>query len=602
MSSTISFLAYVLDRPEAHAQTEIRLKHAGQHLASRYATSLGCESVGDASSGIVMWLPTDSVVDWRPLSRHGDGATAWLHIPSAAGACGGASEIELASAVLGDTVHASAITPPFAVARWSEGVLEIVNDLIGAVRLYHYRFDGGDVWTTRMGLAHVFMGSPPERSTTAWSGMASIGWAPGGSTQLGRGRHLPGGSRVRAECGDRARSVAQENRFGEWFTSARHAPPDSAERQVKDMEDSMSIARRWPEPVIADLSGGKDSRLIASLGIKNGTIETVRTVATDHGEVETARALVALLERPVTHLVVEHPDLSAPRESFISRVSSHHEAWEGRFLASTAFGSVPFSGFRSARHATFNGLGGEVVAGGALWAGAWRERLLDAPAEAAITRLAALARNGLGASEDAKEETVETLRTHVEAASEVGVTRAGGILDLVYLRDRMPHWVNTFSGTAVVCPLFAPSLLRTGARSAGAPIEDGLYHRALIFEAIPAWATLPFYKPAGQARLARPRVWETGEWAAVRGYVRERVGVATSFDVAAVDGAFKSIEAGEASKAAEVMVHRLVWELTFEEYRARIADEARATAEELETAGAGTSGGFWGRLWPDRRG
>lgn len=183
MSSSLSFLAFVLRESEHPEATSLRIQHAERHLISRYRSSLTRTCIGDARSGFVGFTPDDTHVAWERYSiRDGEGL-AWLHVPSLARSSEtGMTEWELADAVLSGRIKPGELSSPFAIARWSPGQLEIVNDVLGLVRLFHYKFDGGDVWSTRMGLAHVYMGESPKKNLLAWGGMATIGWAPGGST------------------------------------------------------------------------------------------------------------------------------------------------------------------------------------------------------------------------------------------------------------------------------------------------------------------------------------------------------------------------------------------------------------------------------------
>ena len=202
MSSSQLVLAYSFRQPQPRDQLDVRARHASNHLSGLFQAGLRMASAGDGRSGLIAWMPTDTAVGWNAVVADGSRATVWLHVPSAAGLRESwATEDGLADQVLGGGLGAGDLAAPFGLLRWSAGQLDIANDVLGLVRLFQMEFDNARVWTTRPGLAHVFMGVEPTTNDLAWTGMASVGWALNGMTQLGHGRQLPPASRitVRAE-------------------------------------------------------------------------------------------------------------------------------------------------------------------------------------------------------------------------------------------------------------------------------------------------------------------------------------------------------------------------------------------------------------------
>ncbi|UOD80457.1 hypothetical protein [Paenarthrobacter ureafaciens] len=583
MSSSLGFLAYVLREPETAAATATRVEHARQHLASRYRSGLSITQVNDTRSGLIGFDPDDTAVMWDRFSIRSGTGLAWLHVPSLAGSPEeGLGEWELANAVFSGQIKPSELGCPFAVARWHDGQLEIVNDVLGLVRLFHYEFDGGDVWSTRMGLAHVFMGEAPKKNLLAWGGMATIGWAPGGSTQLGRGQQVPGASRVRAGFSRSGRYIHSDRNVGEWLEDVRSAPEPSAATNVRDMEVLMSSAKRWPTPAVSDLSGGKDSRVISAMGIRSGSIAAVRTIASDHGEVDTAKTLMASISTAVEHLVIPKTARSTAGPSALDRLSTQHKAFEGRYLPTSGFNAGPFAGYRSGKQAKFNGLGGEVMNGGSFTPGPWREKLSTAPAKEASEVIVKMIARGFAASDQAKEAIGSFAQDYPEKISDVtGINTASGVLDLFYSMDRMPNWSNVFAGSDTLCPLFASSILSLGARNIGAPVPDGELHRKFLSAAIPAWSKIPFYKPVGRSKRALPMVWESPDWKDIEGFMLDNADRLDAFSPDGVRSLLGEIESGSGVKAHEAAVHRFLWNATFEGYEQEVATEATGTRAAL---------------------
>lgn len=578
MSSSLGLLAYVLDSGEDPEITDTRVEHARLHLQNVHRSALVETRVGDRHSGLIGWQPHDDNIEWAAHLRRGNAGTSWLHIPALAG--GPEASLDpwgLADDIFRDAIHPETLGAPFAVVRWSNGVLELANDILGLVRLFHYRFQGGDVWTTRQGLAHIFMGELPRRNPTAWAGMATMGWALNGTTQLGSGTQMPGGTRVTARNREGVRDVSSRNSFSDWLANTRSQPLPSLDQNIQDMKRLLSVARRWPEGAIADLSGGKDSRIIAALGISSGAIEAVRTVNTDPGEVETARQLMAAIGNPVPHRIDEKTTAAQePGTHFLERLGSQQKAFEGRFLATTAYGSSAFSGFRVQSRPRMNGLGGEVLAGGNFATGRWRTRIAGAPLEVARDRLLSMAQVGVAKSDRAIELSSSGIEAFIERAAEMGARTAGEALDLFYCRDRMPNWSVAFGAQNTLCPLFAPSMLTRAMHSLGAPQDMDRLHGDLVRQAIPSWGQVPYYTPTFATRTSVPS-WGRIEWPQVREFIGDTCGNAESFDEQDIRELLATIEHGAPGKQHEVAVSRYLWDQSFDAY----VNEVRVAAQRV---------------------
>ncbi|GAA1118545.1 hypothetical protein [Arthrobacter flavus] len=561
---------------------EIRKSHASEHFQKLNKGPVLRTEAGDGGSGFIGWVPESLAVDWRFFQSRDNAGVAWLHIPSLAGGPeSGVDAWGLGQAVLDGQHKSGEIGAPFAVARWQNGQLDIANDMLGLVRLFHFSFDGGDVWTTRPGLAHIFMGEIPKKNRLAWGGMATLGWASSGTTQLGDGRQLPGGSYVSGGIRNGQRFLSVENVFNDWLRTSRETAEPSPAASVRDMELYMSTAKRWPRQAMADLSGGKDSRVVAAIGIRSNALKGVRTIATDHGEVETAQHLMSLIDTNIEHRIDARKDPSRPGSSFVRRLGSQHQAWEGRFLATTAYNSAEFEGFAPLSAPMFNGLGGEVMAGGNLL-GAWHDRLINAPGPAARDKLATMVKVATGASEETKEMVIADIQEYVNKASEMGLNGAAGVMDIFYHLDKMPNWSIPYATPHTLTPLFAPSLLTYAAQRTGKPVEYGEAHRRLLREAIPEWAYVPFYKPTAQKR-AVPFIWQNGDWEEIRAYITEHLDQALSFSPDLTNIGLGKIDAGEGTKREEIFVQRLIWEITFDSYLQEIEEAAKATSHAIKS-------------------
>lgn len=576
MASSQLLLAYAFHEPEQEDRIAVRLRHADRHLGELFRPALTRTAKGDGRSGLMTWTPVDSSMGWESVASGQDRLTAWLHLPSVAGPAERQSADEIADRLLNGRLALRDLAAPFGLVRWTPGRLDIVNDALGLVRLFQFEFAEATVWSTRPGLAHVFMGIAPAKNEFAWSGMASVGWSLDAATQLGEGRQVPPAHRITVlDSG-----MTTEDHFAQWFTQARHIEV-GLEDNVRDMRSVLLTSRLWRDSPTADLSGGMDSRTVAAVGITCGAVDKVRTLATDHGEVQTAQRLVELAGSAVHHTIVRPAEgRTAPNMPFGERLAAQHRAWEGRYLATSAFNAAVFSGFRTSHAARFNGLGGEFAAGGQLARASSHELLMSSPPGVALDRLAAMVRGGLGITPSALESTVTGLERMVPAAGRLGLGSALGVLDLTYMIERMPYWSNVYASAATLTPLFAASLLAVGVQHAGAPAPPGELQHGIIRTAFPDWAEVPFYSPTRTTR-AVPFVWQTAEWSAVKDYLDDRVGSTSNFDPDLVAEAARAADEGRAGKREEFLFHRLLWELTFSDYVVEVGRQARAVAREL---------------------
>lgn len=545
-----------------------------------HAPELEQMQVGNGKSGMIGWSPTDQDIDWKNYEIREGAATSWIHVPSIAGGPEtGINSWSLASDVFDGRIHPADVGTPFAVARWDAGRISIVNDMLGLVRLFHFRFEHGDVWSTRQGLAHIFMGEAPRKNSLAWAGMATIGWAPVGTTHLGTGVQLPGGSKIIVDDSMDSNGSSHINMFGDWLEHTRATAKPTIQQNVADMERLMSTARRWPELAVADLSGGMDSRVSAALGIRSASISSVRTINSDPGEVDTATKLMDMIGNPVPHVIQEKGSKTGtPDAPFLQRLASNQTAFEGRYLAASAFEKSSFFGFKTPRRPRFNGLGGEVLAGGNFCTGRWREKMLGAPTDHVHERLRRMINAGVGTSPDAREEVEAAVGDFVQWAVDVGASTAGEVLDLFYCKDRMPNWSVTYVTPNNLTPLFAPSVLALAMHSIGDPQPDGQLHRDLIREGMPAWDSVPYYTPTFATRTRAP-MWASSEWPEVNRYIAEHADHSESYDSRDIHALLAFIKTGDPQKQHEVAIKRFLWDVTFDDYVDDIAKASKQVAE-----------------------
>lgn len=588
MSNSQFLVAYSVapDASMTDAELQIRVDVAGEYLRRLTASELEVVRVGDLRSGFIVWLHRSRSLRWPSAShRDGEGA-AWLHVPAAAGGIhDGVDAITLARDVTDGSVDRAALGAPCAALYWNKDGLRIANDRFGMARLYEFNMSGfAHVWSSRTGLAHVFAGIEPEINQTAWSEMSTFGWPADGQAHMGAGHQLPPSStRTTGNLG----GVTNSSDLSDWIRASTDGDVPSFREGAEGMIHALRVASWWEQKPVADLSGGKDSRVTAAAAVRAGVVDALRTVETDPGEVETARELLRLCPEEIAHRIDAVSPPTLPEGGVMERYHSMHRAWEGAYNAVSAFRAHPFTGFKPERAARINGLGGEAIQGRNLVNAAIRERLLGKGPAAGQERLEKIAgMRSRAVTQDAMDVSRSTIRAHFERSLELGFDNAFMVIDHFYNFSKMPYWSHPQATGATLLPLYSPQLQARTMWAMRHPLEYGELHRELLRHLLPAWAEVPFYKGTSGTRSA-PKMWEYEDWSEVSAIVQDEIETLETFDHGSVRDIVREASAGEGTAIHETTLTRVMWELSFRGVVDEVREEARRTARRVGELRAG---------------
>ena len=196
------------------------------------------ESAGELT-GLALWRNDDAESRW-PAWAEGGGLVAgsmgapagWERIVG--DLAPGDAALPLARALSARPERAGELTPPFVVGIREPATerLTIVNDFIGAGRIYELRFEGskalgpaGSVWSNRLGALPIFAGIAPRPDERGWALFAAAGWFIGDATPIAGAAKVPGGSVIRVVAGAGGAEVRrrQSGAMGK-LVSPREAP------------------------------------------------------------------------------------------------------------------------------------------------------------------------------------------------------------------------------------------------------------------------------------------------------------------------------------------------------------------------------------------
>jgi hypothetical protein len=582
MTSKQFVLSYASSTSMRGRELETRIEGASRHVADLFDGPFKVTHVGDNRTGFIVWESGRTRTTWPGVVKETNEGAAWVHIPAAAGTPEDAQDpLALARRVISGCVDRVELGAPCAVIYWSDGQLEMANDTFGMVRLYEFDMPGfGTVWCTRTGLAHVFAAVEPTMDDQAWAGMATLGWSATGRTHLGSGRQLLPYSKITA---DSHGGVLTANASHDWMRSVLAGPEPSLEVAAKDMSRSLSRALWWPQAAIADLSGGKDSRVTAAAALRSGAVRRLRTVDTDSGEVSTARQLVALLDTAVQHDIAPVAQPASRGDELLSRYQSLHKAWEGAYNARTAYRADASPTLKYASTPKINGLGGEAMQGKSLLGGKWDKLLRDADLEVGFQRLEHIIRVGAGSSDAAGFMVVDEVGPFKTEAIHMGLTNAYSLVDYFYNFSKMPFWSLPLAHENYLLPYYSPRMIERIVWSNKYPREYGEMHKELLRSLIPRWADVPFYKPSVRTRSVS-WMWNNSDWAEAKEIVEEGGRSSTHYSDEKINSFLVQVKDGAGAVKEETAFSRILWEWTFQDYVTRVANEAAKVRYEVAKA------------------
>ena len=177
----------------------------------------------------------------------------------------------------------------------------ILNDRLGAGRLYEMAFPGGRVWSNRVGALPLFAGTEVRASSKGWAMLAANGWFMRDTTPLEGASKVPPASILEISAGgiERRRTAAAASLIGSGETLQT-----LAERFAEEATQTMRTAGLlFSEPARIDLSGGRDSRVSAAAAIAAGIPAQFRTSDVNPGEADIATELMALAPGAHDHKV-----------------------------------------------------------------------------------------------------------------------------------------------------------------------------------------------------------------------------------------------------------------------------------------------------------
>jgi hypothetical protein len=575
-----TWLAYSLEQP---ASPE-RLDAATRRLESHYATIVDYPLVTKSRLGerigIVSLGDAEPVVRWPAFVESGDLAAAFAYPVSGwRRALGEGATLESAPS---DLARALAREPDLAARRLPAplvaGVVEaaaerltIVNDFLGAGRLFEHRFDGGVVWSNRAAAPFIFRGKRPRASERGWRILAAASWWVGRSTAFSDLEKVEPGTVIEAQSG-RVRH-RQTHALGPLVeTHLRKRLGEKAERAAEVMVSQVEDADRlWPGRLSVDLSGGRDSRTVAAAVVRAGLDARFVTSDVTPGEAAVAREVVAASPTPMEHRVRKEEsdsELEPHSTPIRRRALNAHLLHDSMRHPQKLRGKMALPRSRPDR-ALLSGHGGDVAHG---WLYRSRKDLLrlrlggDDALSGRIHRL--FAKDHAVASREGYElAAIEVDRTLDEARG-YGV-KPPVVLEYFYLLDRFVNRTGIAAHAERVSAFATQDFVEAAFAQRPAQRVDSKLHTLLVSTLVPEWGDIPFFKKqkSRMNKVRRLRLWQAPDDAAEVEALLSAGGEWTGlYDPDRARKAWARIAEGTGRSSWEAVFEGIVYRQAFEDY------------------------------------
>ncbi|MEV5965162.1 hypothetical protein AB0L70_25560 [Kribbella sp. NPDC051952] len=535
------------------------------------------------SIGLHVWDRSDGHCYWPSWHDTGDLRVGSLHTPLGYQRVIGDvapydAPSRLAKAVRRTPASFLELAPPFtmAVVDPAQERLELFTDSIGVGRLFQLRIADGWVWSNRPVAALLFAGVPAAASKRGWDFAAACGWFMDDSTPYDGVLAVPGASHIVADGGRQQRTVSRVEAASLWSTDSTDTVDETAEA-LQDV--ARSVGRLWPGQPIVDLSGGRDSRVVAAAFLAAGVDLKLNSYDAVPGELEVAESLVQALPSPVEHVVTRRAPGKAPVKpqqakqqppELVERARRWHRYAEGLRPASYLFHAPP-KNLTTVAHLAIGGAGGEVAHGHFYPSDVLQLDALPLPQKlhAFGNRLQARLTPTAGPAEPARAAVADQIERVLRTAVHGGIENAT-MLDYFYVDERLRRWGTTGERSGVVSPLLIPAFVRAAFALNPAQRVDNALHRELVRRLVPQWADTPFFKPSQPApRRASTRIRCLAD-APDRTLIEQLVTDVDGFDPRALNTLWAASAAGASSAAGEATLRQALWRATFADHLAEV--------------------------------
>jgi hypothetical protein len=591
------------------------IRRVEAHYESLWATPPKRSEAVSTTTGMVLWESQASPCVWPAWVRRPDDVVASLYAPLGYERIVGSVGLESAPFILAHELRRrphrmTEVAAPFVCARLAStgDTLDLFTDAVGVGRLFEARTGSGWVWSNRPLAALLFAGLPARADPDAWEQSAVADEFFGHSMPYRDVRALDPATHIHWDGPARARRLSTVDTGASWV------PAGSFDHSIESLLDAAaadltgvasSVGRLYRDTPVVDLSGGRDSRLVAAAFLASGSDVVLHSHDAVPGDLEVASQLTALVGRPVEHLIQHVPsggEMAPPRITAADTARRWHDYAEGLRPCTYLSSSVP-AHLDSIPTLVVGGAGGEVAHG--FFYPPDLDRLEHLPVDEQLEEFAAriLSRQASvpGATVDARAQVSARILELLRRISSWGV-RGGNVLDHYYVLQRMRRWGTTGERLGTVSPLLASSFLSAALALSPHERRSSTLHRELTRRLLPAWADVPYFPGETPARITAhqphaPRVIRLGDAEdriEVESILADTADWGAAFDTQEVHRLWRLSVGGETDVRQERVLRSALWRAGFTDHLASLGGGAlrqRPTASIALAAEPGSRAG-----------
>jgi hypothetical protein len=539
--------------------------------------------------GMVLWETEDSPSLWPAWAERPDEVFASLYAPLGVERVVGTVPLEQAPFDLARELRRSPhrmleVAAPFVCASHIEAsdTVDVFTDAVGVGRLFETRTPTGWVWSNRPVAALLFAGLPLVADPEGWQQVAVVDEMFGHTTPYKGVRALEPATHVHWDGHARRRHVAVVDTSATWVptvTSSDGPSRDQLDAAAADLRGvAASVSRLYKGTPVVQLTGGRDSRMVAAAFIASGSDLVLHTHDAWPGDLDVAKRLVELapgnLEHRVEH-VATGGQVDPPPFSVVEAARRWHDYAEGLRPCSYLTATVP-SHLDANTEVIIGGVGGEA-AHGFFYPGnlAKLEKLpVEAQLEAFASRVLASQARVPGATAEARAHVTHQVLSVLRRISSWGV-RGGTILDQYYVLQRMRRWGTTGERLGIVSPLLASSFLTAALSLSPQDRRKNIFQRELTRRLLPAWADVPYFPGEMREAVAhmpkpRParviRLAEAEDRAELESLLADTKDWGAPFETDEVHRLWHLSVSGETNAYQERVLRAAVWRASFTDH------------------------------------
>lgn len=580
------------ERPERGARFRDDLERAAAHYAPTSETKLEirCWIAPHSAAAVIQG---ESEARWPAWAENPRLAIASAYVPLEWERVTGVPEpaeaaLPLASALLADPERAAReLAAPCVLALVDKAAetVTVVNDALGAGRLYEAGADGIRAWSNRLGALAIVSGAPLRADEDAWALFAAFGWFPRGHTPIHGTSPVSGASIL--ELGPDRVTRRSGTALADSLEPGAGSLADATEAFAADaVARSRAVGRLYPEPPRIDLSGGRDSRVTAAAVVAAGVDARFRTSDLTPGEADVARDLIARLPGEVEHKVQwAGGKRKPPPASALARAAGVHMIHDGMRHAAKVRGKMTLPR-RQPTVATVSGHGG-AVAKGSLYSTKKLARIEADGDDAMMEILLRSIRRAHGAATDhAFALAGAQVRSDLDLGREYGLN-GPSLLDWSYLIERFVSRTALAADVASFTFFSSPEFVRAAFLLEPHERLESKLHLDALRLLVPSWAEVAFFKPERARRGLLGRLLGRGEvkhsdakrdpiWVGPAGAeIRELVargGTWTGmFDPIRVEEILAEIDAGRPHPHFQDVLESIVYRSAFDDHLEKLA-------------------------------